>query len=408
MASTYTTNLRLTKQGDGDNPNSWGQILNDGVISLADAAITGYTAIAVGTTANVTLTANDGAGDQARSAFLEFTGTVGGSHDTINILIPAKSKSYSVLNKVAATDSTDVIMMKVAGHTGVTLSRSSTLFQHVVCDGTSVRNVAQADGEFGSLTVSGNTAIAGAVSIGGTLLTTGAVKLNSTVSVSGAATFNSTVTVSGAATFKSAVSVSGATAFGSTVTVVGAAVFKSNVSIGGTLTGGGAVPSGTFFPYAGASAPSGYLLSFGQAISRSTYADLFSAISTTYGVGDGSSTFNVPDLRGRVVAGQDDMGGTSANRLTGTSGSVNGDTLGGTGGAETHTLTTAQLAAHTHGWAYAFDDNYDGGNIPVVGINANSAVVQSAETITQTASTGGGGAHNNVQPTIILNYIIKT
>jgi len=411
MASTYTTNLRLTKQGDGDNPNSWGQILNDGVISLADAAITGYTAIAVGTTANVTLTANEGAGDQARSAFLEFTGTVGGSHNTINILIPAKSKSYSVLNKVAATDSTDVIMMKVAGHTGVTLSRSSTLFQHVVCDGTSVRNVAQADGEFGSLTVSGNTAIAGAVSIGGTLLTTGAVKLNSTVSVSGAATFNSaaafksTVTVSGAATFKSAVSVSGATAFGSTVTVAGAAVFKSNVSIGGTLTGVDLLPAGAILPYAGATAPTGYLLSFGQAISRSTYADLFSAISTTYGAGDGSSTFNVPDLRGRAVGGQDDMGGTSANRLTGTSGGVNGDTLGGTGGLETHTLTTAQLAAHTHGTVYDTTDEAGGNDNPRVNFEPSH---QSVGTITQSTSTGGGGAHNNVQPTIILNYIIKT
>jgi microcystin-dependent protein len=98
------------------------------------------------------------------------------------------------------------------------------------------------------------------------------------------------------------------------------------------------------------------------------------------------------------------MGGTSANRLTGTSGSVNGDTLGGTGGLETHTLTTAQLAAHTHGWAFAYDDEENFNNSPRVGIGSNVA----AETITQTASTGGGGAHNNVQPTIILNYIIKT
>jgi microcystin-dependent protein len=377
MASTYTTNLRLTKQGDGDNPNSWGQILNDGVISLADAAITGYTAIAVGTTANVTLTANDGAGDQARSAFLEFTGTVGGSHNTINILIPAKSKSYSVLNKVAATDSTDVIMMKVAGHTGVTLSRSSTLFQHVVCDGTSVRNVAQTDGEFGSLTVSG------AVSIGGTLLTTGAVKLNSTVSVSGAATFNSTVTV------------------------VGAAVFKSNVSIGGTITGPGIVPSGTVLPYAGATAPTGYLLSFGQSLVRSgTYADLFSAIGTTYGAVD-ATHFNVPDLRGRVAAGQDDMGGTSADRLTLL---FDGDVLGQAGGSQSHTLTTAQLAAHTHGaGSYKIQTGGDAAQS-----SANGAVFRNDINGPGTAvsgdsgSTGSGTAHNNVQPTIILNYIIKT
>ena len=57
MASTYTTNLRLTKQGDGDNPNSWGQILNDGVISLADEAIAGYTTVSIGSAATVNLTA---------------------------------------------------------------------------------------------------------------------------------------------------------------------------------------------------------------------------------------------------------------------------------------------------------------------------------------------------------------
>ena len=394
MASSYTTNLRLTKQGDGENPNSWGQILNDGVISLADAAITGYTAIAVGTTANVTLTANEGAGDQARSAFLEFTGTVGGSHDTINILIPAKSKSYSVLNKVVATDSTDVIMMKVAGQAGVTLTRSSTLFQHVVCDGTSVRNVAQADAEFSSVAVSGNAAIGGAVSIGGTLLTTGAVKLNSTVSVSGAATFDS------AATFES------------TVTVVGAATFKANVSIGGTLTGGGVTPTGLITPYAGTSvtAPSGWLYCYGQAISRTTYSTLFSVTSTTYGVGDGSSTFNVPDLRGRVVAGQDDMGGTSADRLTGTSGGVNGDTLGAAGGSETHTLTTAQLAAHTHGaGSYKIQTGGDAAqSSPNGAVNRQDINGPGTAVSGDSGSTGSGTAHNNVQPTFILNYIIKT
>ena len=73
------------------------------------------------------------------------------------------------------------------------------------------------------------------------------------------------------------------------------------------------MPAGMLFPFAGASAPTGYLLCHGQAVSRTTYADLFTAIGTTYGTGDGSSTFNLPDLRGRVIAGQDDMGGSSAN-----------------------------------------------------------------------------------------------
>ena len=161
------------------------------------------------------------------------------------------------------------------------------------------------------------------------------------------------------------------------------------------------MPTGAVLPYAGSSAPTGFLLCYGQAISRSTYADLFSAISTTYGTGDGSSTFNVPDLRGRVVAGQDDMGGSSANRLTDQTGGLNGDTLGDTGGSETHTLTTAQMPAHTHTVAAQQQVGGDSTN------RGGSGQLGAAATITS-SSTGGDGAHNNVQPTIILNYIIKT
>ena len=94
MASTFTTNIRLTKQGDGDNPNSWGQVLNDGVISLADQAIAGIATISVGATTSVTLTSNDGSGDEARSAILHIKGSVGGSHNTISLIIPANTKQH--------------------------------------------------------------------------------------------------------------------------------------------------------------------------------------------------------------------------------------------------------------------------------------------------------------------------
>lgn len=160
------------------------------------------------------------------------------------------------------------------------------------------------------------------------------------------------------------------------------------------------VPSGAVMPYAGTSAPSGWQLCYGQAISRTTYAALFAAIGTTYGAGDGSTTFNVPDLRGRVVAGQDDMGGTSANRLTNQSGGLNGDTLGATGGAETHTLTTAEMPAHTHTLTT---------DVQALGSGAGNRefIRNDGSTSENTASTGGSDPHNNVQPTIILNYIIK-
>jgi microcystin-dependent protein len=89
----------------------------------------------------------------------------------------------------------------------------------------------------------------------------------------------------------------------------------------------GAVPIGVVNPFAGATAPSGWLLCFGQTVSRTQYSGLFLTIGTTYGAGDGSTTFALPDLRGRTIAGEDDMGGTAANRLTSGGSGITGTTV---------------------------------------------------------------------------------
>jgi microcystin-dependent protein len=176
---------------------------------------------------------------------------------------------------------------------------------------------------------------------------------------------------------------------------------------------------GEIVDYAGSSAPSLWLLCYGQAISRTTYSSLFSVLSTTYGVGNGSTTFNVPDCRGRVTAGQDDMGGTSADRLTNLSGGLNGDTLGTTGGAESVTLTASHLPdhsititdpGHTHSVS-APTSNAAGGTSGTVSAAISSTTTASNTTgITAafgtTARGGAQTAHNNVQPTIIVNKII--
>ena len=183
-----------------------------------------------------------------------------------------------------------------------------------------------------------------------------------------------------------------------------------------------AVPAGTILVTARTAAPTGYVLCYGQALNTFTYKDLHAAITNTYGgtaynagVTDQSgvsTTFNVPDLRGRVVAGQDDMGGSSGNRLTNQTGGLDGDTLGATGGSETHTLTEAQLPAHTHGpgtLKFKMSDQANGSSNRARNRSDAVDLNQFDNTLTgATGSTGSDAAHNNVQPTIILNYMIKT
>lgn len=190
---------------------------------------------------------------------------------------------------------------------------------------------------------------------------------------------------------------------------------------------------GEVIAYAGTTAPTGWLMCYGQAVSRSTYSALFSVIGTRFGSGNGSTTFNLPDLRGRTIAGKDDMGGTSANRLTGqTNGGVDGSTLGATGGNETQTLTISQMPSHNHGGSTALGGNHShtesynrkqsgtgGGEVewaerPLLGrpTNSNEQVDHTGGVAVShshgISSQGGGNPHNNVQPTIILNYLIKT
>jgi microcystin-dependent protein len=171
------------------------------------------------------------------------------------------------------------------------------------------------------------------------------------------------------------------------------------------------VPSGSMLDFAGTVAPTGWLLCDGSAVSRTTYARLFSAISTNWGVGDGSTTFNLPNMTRRVGMG---AGGSGSGTI--------GNTVGNVGGEETHVLTTPEIPAHSH---TATDSGHvhgeqvsvgAGATTSIVGtVNLNTGAVNGAGITTNTgtanitvSNTGGGGAHNNIQPSAIVLKIIKT
>lgn len=148
------------------------------------------------------------------------------------------------------------------------------------------------------------------------------------------------------------------------------------------------VPTGTIVMFGAATAPTGYLGCDAAAVSRTTYAALFAVVGITWGAGDGSTTFNVPDLRGRAPIG------------TGTGSGLTARSLAASGGAETHTLITAEMPAHTHTSTRMASevDATSGGDLHGSG----------AYESTVTGSTGGGGAHNNMQPFAACLFIIKT
>jgi microcystin-dependent protein len=175
------------------------------------------------------------------------------------------------------------------------------------------------------------------------------------------------------------------------------------------------MPAGVMMPYAGTAPPTGWLLCYGQAVLRTTYSGLYAAIGTTFGSGDGMTTFNLPDLRGRMTVGLDNMGGTAAGRVAAAT------SLAASGGYETinlahthttgdHTLTVAEMPSHVHTLALQAaaggDRNFSG-----TGITTSN---------TNTGSTGGDTAHNHgptgsslsatqasMNPYIVTSYIIK-
>lgn len=460
MATSYSSLLRLELPGNGDQSGVWGATTNNNLGTLLDQAIAGTASITM-LDADYTLSAYNGVTDEARQMILNVSGTLTANR---NIICPATSKLYVIKNNTTGGFS---VTLKTASGTGVTVTNGNTTIAY--CDNTNVVDSVTAlpagttIGGVPVVTTTGTQTMTNKTLTSPTLntatltnpkivtaildtngnslfdLTATASAVNELVianaatgagpSISSAGSDTNvdlllvakgsgvvkadgvevvTITGSQSLTDKTIVSPANVSATTGNAAIIAATGPDTNININLTPKGSGSVlfsgtapafvPSGALMPFAGSSAPSGWLLTFGQAVSRTTYAALFAAIGTTYGSGDGSTTFNLPDLRGRVVAGEDDMGGTAANRITTAGSGISGTTLGAAGGSQTHTLTTAQMPSHTHNYIIS---NSSGGT------RARDGGTLNAGTGT-TASAGSDEAHNNTQPTIILNYIIKT
>ncbi len=170
------------------------------------------------------------------------------------------------------------------------------------------------------------------------------------------------------------------------------------------------MPAGTVLDFAGGTVPVGFLACNGAAVSRSTYSDLYNAIGTVWGIGDGSTTFNLPNFQGRTSIGSGSYTDSVAGAIT--------RSLATALGAATHILTEAQLATHTHvqaghvhaqvGYLTSSGGAFQGSSYSDAASIATTTTTNTASTIATNNNTGLSEAHNNMQPSLVVTKMIKT
>lgn len=341
MPSTYSPDLRIELIANGEQSGTWGTTTNTNLGTLVEDAIAGYISVSI-TFADQALTANNGAADQARNMVIDLTTT---TILPFNVYVPPASKFYVIRNSSAyqATIYCSTVLGNTtaagagavipAGAIFVVFSNGTDVIQatgNVVSGGTGQTSYAVGDILFASTTTAlskladvttGNALISGGVGVAPSY-----GKIGLTTHVSG------TLPVDNGGT--------GATSLTANNVLLGngtaAVQFVAPGSSGNVLISNGAtwtsaapvyVPAGTVIYYAANTPPTGYLKANGAVISRVTYAALFSAIGTTFGVGDGSTTFGLPDLRGEFARGWDDGRGVDSGRAFGSAQAVQTNNL---------------------------------------------------------------------------------
>lgn len=469
-ADTYSSDaVGVLLMGTGNDNNTWGSNANTSVFQIImDALTNALTSAVTGGTLDLSGTPPPAASSSARYAALIFTGVLT-SNELVQI--PNFAKFWWVKN---ATSGAFTLKFKTSAGSASTAIPQNSGWQLVQCDGSNAIVVSP----FNSIQVQmGDGTVSAPAYSNLTEPTAGWYRAGTQdwrLSINGADVLQVTGTGASSPSIVNAMSPN--------------VMQQAGVQI---------VPAGVEVPYAGITAPTGWYLEYGQAVTRSTDTALLAAITLTatgnthtnttldtlssdlrnlglegayiegtgislgttivsvdsatsltlsaaatgtasisirvlpYGQGDGSTTFNIPDRRGRAIAGRDNMGGSAASRLTGLTNGILGTKLSGTGGEQSHTITAAEMASHTHtspaltdpGHAHTlkYDQQtatagsstaFNYAHSPINGTSGTNTTTGGSATtgITLAATTGSTGsdtAHNNVQPTGISNMMIK-
>ena len=363
MASQYTTSLKIQEIGNGEQSGVWGTTTNTNW-QLAEQAIAGVQTITMAN-ANYTLSNLNGVLDEARNMVLVVQGTNSGIYQVVAPL--NQPKMYVISNQTSGG-----YAITIGASSGSVITIPNGVTAQVYTDGTNFYSAQT--GSAGNFTVNGTLTASGVTD-------TGSLSAAS-LSVSGASTFIGTSTFTGAAALNGGgTSITPTTGDSSTKIATTAFVAQN------------AVLTGSLLMWPTTSAPSGYLNCDGTAVSRTTYSALYAVVGTTFGVGDGSTTFNLPNYTNRMPYGT---------------------TIGATGGSadaivvsHTHTATVTD-PGHAHGISYP-NTIAGGGGAPRVGTGTTDFSASAVTGISvSNSTTGTSGTNANLPPYLGINFIIKT
>lgn len=406
--STYSSILRTELIGAGEQPGTWGSTTNSNFQYIFESAIAGYQAVTVSPSSNnQVLTYVNGpsaapALNQSIYAMLKLNaGTLGAA---FNIYAPPVSKTYIIWNNTSYTATfynSTVIGNTTAAGSGAVIPAGARVM--VWSDGTSFYGN---NAIIGNLTVNGNLEVTGATTLTGVATFT-AQPIMSTLTASLAVfTDGSKGLVSKALNGTGNVVLTDSPTFTGVPAAPTAAAGTNTTQIATTafvLANG--VPTGGLVMWPTDTAPNGFLLCDGTAVSRTTYAALFAIVGTTFGSGNGSTTFNLPNYEDRMPYGTTvgATGGSANATLVSHSHSFTGNALGD----HSHTTTFNQTSKSNNATPYMLSN-------PYIGENQNGSVAlpttsASAGTPTGSISTEGSSATNaNLPPYLGINFIIKT